>query len=152
MKIKINNTYLLLWLMPLPIVLLPLLLRLIVGSCSPEGEESDAMMNETSEQNISSVIAGIASSVMPLVHNYFQESTENGDGAGNGIGLCFDRVAELCDLHGHRQAGSANLESAIDWQIARLEEEGFEVKTVDAMIPRWRRGTEQATLMRPLIG
>lgn len=140
----LQNTNTLILLLPLPAIILPLLLRLIVGTCAEEeeGGEDEVVISE----EMSAAIASIAATVVPVVKEYFTSEKWNGDG------LVLNRVETLCDLFGHRQAGSANLEAAIDWQVARLEEEGFEVRTVDAMIPRWIRGVEQATLMKPLIG
>jgi carboxypeptidase Q len=60
------------------------------------------------------------------------------------------RIAELTDTFGHRLSGSASLERAIDWTLARMRTDGLEnVRGEPAMVPRWVRGTESAELLLP---
>lgn len=62
----------------------------------------------------------------------------------------WNRLAELTDTFGHRQSGSAALDSAIDWIVARMKADGLEnVHTEPAMVPHWVRGSESATLVKP---
>ena len=62
-------------------------------------------------------------------------------------GTAYGRLAELCDRFGHRLAGSAALESAIDHVLKRLGTEGFDrVSSVSAAVPHWVRGSESATV------
>ena len=62
----------------------------------------------------------------------------------------FIRLAELVDTHGHRLSGSASLETAIDWLVAKLKADGFDnVHTEPVMVPHWVRGAESAELLTP---
>lgn len=60
------------------------------------------------------------------------------------------RIAELTDTFGHRLSGSAALERAIDWTLARMRSDGLEnVRGEPVMVPRWVRGAESAELLLP---
>ncbi len=60
-------------------------------------------------------------------------------------------LTELCDDIGHRLSGSAALERAVEWAIARLKAAGHEnVRGEPVMVPHWVRGAESAELMEPL--
>ncbi len=62
----------------------------------------------------------------------------------------YARLGELVDTFGPRIAGSAALERAIDWAVARMQEDGLEnVHTVPAMVSHWVRGAESAELVEP---
>ena len=62
----------------------------------------------------------------------------------------WNKLAELTDTFGHRQSGSAALDSAIDWIVARMKADGLEnVHTEPAMVPHWVRGSESASLVKP---
>jgi carboxypeptidase Q len=62
----------------------------------------------------------------------------------------WNRIAELVDTYGNRPAGSASLESAIDWIVAQMKKDGLEnVHTEPVMVPHWVRGRESATLLAP---
>ncbi len=62
----------------------------------------------------------------------------------------FKRLAEMCDTFGPRFSGSQNLESAIDWCLARLKEDGFEnVRGEPVTVPHWTRGQESARVTSP---
>lgn len=62
----------------------------------------------------------------------------------------WNRLAELSETFGNRFSGSANLEKAIDWIIARMKEDGLDnVRGERAMVPHWVRGAEFAELMSP---
>lgn len=65
----------------------------------------------------------------------------------------YNRLAELVDTFGNRPAGSASLESAIDWIVAQMKRDGLEnVHTEPVMVPHWVRGREFATLLAPHRG
>jgi carboxypeptidase Q len=60
------------------------------------------------------------------------------------------RIAELTDTFGHRISGSAALERAIDWTLARMRADGLEnVRGERVMVPNWVRGAESAELIAP---
>lgn len=62
----------------------------------------------------------------------------------------WNRLAELVDTYGNRPAGSASLESAIDWIVAQMKKDGLDnVHTEPVMVPHWVRGREFATLLAP---
>ena len=62
----------------------------------------------------------------------------------------WNRLAELVDTYGNRPAGSASLESAIDWIVAQMKKDGLDnVHTEPVMVPHWVRGRESATLLAP---
>ena len=62
----------------------------------------------------------------------------------------WNRLAELTDTFGSRIAGSAALERAIDWTLARMRADGLEnVRGEPAMVNHWVRGTESAELITP---
>ena len=62
----------------------------------------------------------------------------------------WNRLAELTDTFGHRENGSAALESAIDWIVTGMKADGLEnVHTEPAMVPHWVRGAESASLVKP---
>lgn len=62
----------------------------------------------------------------------------------------YDRLGRLVDTFGHRLSGSASLEAAIDWILARMKEDGLErVRGEPVSVPRWTRGAESAELVKP---
>jgi carboxypeptidase Q len=62
----------------------------------------------------------------------------------------FTRLAEMCDTFGPRFSGSQNLEDAIDWCLAKLNEDGFEnVRGEPVTVPNWSRGRESARGFSP---
>jgi carboxypeptidase Q len=71
-----------------------------------------------------------------------QESTSNQ--------FAWNRLAELTDTYGNRLSGSENLNRAIAWAAATMKKDGFDnVHTEKAMVPRWVRGAESATIVDP---
>ena len=67
-----------------------------------------------------------------------------GDGA-------WDKLLELADGVGHRLAGSEGLERAVDWGVARMEQDGLvNVRAEPVEVPVWRRGHEAARGLTPL--
>lgn len=62
----------------------------------------------------------------------------------------WNRIAELTDRFGPRPSGSEALEHAIDWVLARMQEDGLQnVHGERVMVPHWVRGEESATLLEP---
>lgn len=62
----------------------------------------------------------------------------------------WNRLAEMADTYGPRLSGSANLERAIDWMLARMAEDGLDgVRGEPVMVPHWVRGAESVTLIEP---
>jgi carboxypeptidase Q len=54
----------------------------------------------------------------------------------------WDLVAEFCDAYPRRLSGTAVLEEGLDWIIARMKQEGWDVRTQKVMVPNWKRGKE----------
>lgn len=73
---------------------------------------------------------------------------------GPRAGRAYAKLAAFCDRFGHRLAGSAHLEAALDHLVAALGREfgAANVKAEPAMVPHWVRGRENATLVAPLVG
>ena len=62
----------------------------------------------------------------------------------------YARLAELVDRFPGRLSGSAVLEQANDWLIARMKDDGFaNVRGEMVMVPHWVRGKESAMLTAP---
>ncbi len=62
----------------------------------------------------------------------------------------YERLTELADRFGHRFSGSDNLEHALDWILAEMEQDGLEnVCGEPVMVPHWVRGAESAELLEP---
>ena len=62
----------------------------------------------------------------------------------------WNRIAELTDTFGPRVSGSATLERAIDWTLARMRADGLEnVRGERVMVRNWVRGRESAELITP---
>jgi len=62
----------------------------------------------------------------------------------------WNRLAELCDRFGPRYSGSTNLESAIDWIMTRMREDGLDaVRGEPVSVTHWVRGRESLELMEP---
>jgi carboxypeptidase Q len=60
------------------------------------------------------------------------------------------RLAKLCDTFGPRQAGSTNLELALDWILGEMTKDGLDnVHGEEAMVPHWVRGAESVELLQP---
>ena len=60
------------------------------------------------------------------------------------------RLAELCDTFGARPAGTARLESAIDWILAQMKQDGLtRVHGEEVTVPCWVRGPESLELLAP---
>jgi len=62
----------------------------------------------------------------------------------------YRRLGDLVDGFGHRQAGSASLESAIDWILGQMKGDGLEnVRGEPVMVTNWVRGRESVDLVSP---
>ena len=64
--------------------------------------------------------------------------------------FAYNRLAQLCDTFGPRFSGTTNLESAIDWILAQMKNDGLDdVHGEEVMVPHWVRGAESAELIEP---
>jgi carboxypeptidase Q len=64
----------------------------------------------------------------------------------------WNRLALLADTYGNRPSGSKRLESAIDWIVEQMKQDGLEnVHTEAVMVPVWVRGAESALLISPRL-
>lgn len=62
----------------------------------------------------------------------------------------YRRVGIVADQFGARFSGTLQLEAAIDWILARMQEDGLEnVRGEPVMVPRWVRGDESLELVTP---
>lgn len=59
-------------------------------------------------------------------------------------------LGEFCDAYPKRLSGSANLERGIDWLVARMKADGWNVRTQQVMVPHWVRGSESARMTSPI--
>ena len=78
----------------------------------------------------------------PEAHRLMQAATNSLFG--------FTRLATMCDTFGPRFTGSKNLESAIDWCLAEMKNDGLQnVRGEEVIVPRWVRGNESVELLSP---
>ncbi len=64
--------------------------------------------------------------------------------------FAYQRLTELADRFGHRFSGSENLERALDWIMARMQEDGLEnVRAQPVLVPKWVRGDESLEMVAP---
>jgi carboxypeptidase Q len=64
--------------------------------------------------------------------------------------FAWNRLAELTDTIGNRLSGTPELDRAIQWAVAAMQEDGLEnVHTEPVMVPRWVRGRESAEILQP---
>ena len=61
----------------------------------------------------------------------------------------YPMLADFTDHYPKRLSGSEFLERVLDWIIAKMKSEGWDVKTQDVMVPHWERGAESLTLKGP---
>ncbi len=62
----------------------------------------------------------------------------------------YSRLATMTDTYGSRLSGSPGLERAINWVLARMEDDQLaNVHGEPVMVPHWVRGEESATLVSP---
>ena len=62
----------------------------------------------------------------------------------------YAKLAYLTDRIGHRLAGSASLDRAIEWAVKTMKDEGFDARAERVMVPHWVRGVEEASLSAPV--
>ncbi len=61
------------------------------------------------------------------------------------------RLAELCDTCGPRLPGSAGLDCALAWALARMRADGLAaVRAETVLVPHWVRGEERAECVAPV--
>jgi carboxypeptidase Q len=90
--------------------------------------------------------AGAASSV-EATYRAIADSLIRG---ATGDSAAYARLGSLVDGFGHRLSGSASLEAAIDWVLARMKSDGLEnVRGERVMVPHWVRGEESVELVKP---
>ncbi len=65
-------------------------------------------------------------------------------------GAAYAKLAVLCDQAGNRLAGSPGLERAIVLAQEMLRKEGLKVWTEPVKVPKWVRGQESASLLKPI--
>jgi carboxypeptidase Q len=64
--------------------------------------------------------------------------------------FAWQRLSVLTDTIGHRLSGSEQLDKAIRWAVDEMKRDGLEnVRTEQAMVPRWIRGAESAEIVEP---
>lgn len=61
----------------------------------------------------------------------------------------YERLGRFVDTYPRRLSGSAMLEAGIDWIIAEMRSEGWEVATQSVKVPVWDRGEEWLRLRTP---
>jgi len=62
----------------------------------------------------------------------------------------WDRLVDLVDHHERRITGSASLEDALRWAVARMRDDGLtRVRLEPVQVPHWVRGEEHARIVRP---
>lgn len=59
-------------------------------------------------------------------------------------------LARFVDHYPRRLSGSAMLEASLDDIIARLRQDGWNVRTQPVMVPHWERGEESLTMVSPV--
>jgi carboxypeptidase Q len=64
--------------------------------------------------------------------------------------FAYDRLAYMTDTFGPRFSGTTNLESAIDWMLEAMQEDGLQnVVGEEVLVPHWVRGEESLSLLEP---
>jgi len=62
----------------------------------------------------------------------------------------YQTLGEFCDAYPKRLSGSTNLERGIDWLVARMKADNWNVRTQPVMVPNWKRGNESARMTAPI--
>ncbi len=65
--------------------------------------------------------------------------------------VAYERLEELCTVHGHRMVGSERLEGAIDWAAAAMRADGLEVTEQPVDVSHWIRGDERVRMTAPEV-
>ena len=66
--------------------------------------------------------------------------------ADNGL---YPLLADFTDHFPRRISGSQNLERGLDWIIAKMTADGWNVRTQPVMVPNWKRGKESLIMTSP---
>jgi carboxypeptidase Q len=103
---------------------------------------------------LASILAGGASAhaqaAQPAISGTIRDNANRLIDAALRDTTAYDRLAILTDRFGPRLSGSKPLEDALDWILARMQQDGFaNVRGEAAMVPHWVRGEESATLVSP---
>ncbi|MBL0321462.1 MAG: M20/M25/M40 family metallo-hydrolase [Ignavibacteria bacterium] len=67
--------------------------------------------------------------------------------ADNGL---YPLLADFTDHYPRRISGSDVLEKGLDWIIASMRADGWDVRTQPIMVPNWKRGNESLSMTKPL--
>lgn len=111
-----------------------IILAILTGSCAQPSSRAP-----TPESSVSANFAGqYRAEVDRIINAALADST------------AYRRVGVVADQFGPRFSGTAQLEAAIDWIIAKMREDGLEnVRGEPVMVPRWVRGDESLELVTP---
>ncbi|HKQ57540.1 MAG TPA: M20/M25/M40 family metallo-hydrolase, partial [Candidatus Eisenbacteria bacterium] len=91
-----------------------------------------------------------AATAPATIETAHRDAAERLIGAALASDHAYLRLSQLCDGIGHRLSGSERLARAVDWAAAAMREDGLErVRLQPAMVPRWVRGEERATMVTP---
>jgi len=94
-----------------------------------------------------------ASALAPRAQNDLPAGSSPADrliAAATNTDFAYRRLARLCDTFGPRQAGSTNLEAALDWILQEMKKDGLDnVHGEEVMVPHWVRGAESAEMLQP---
>lgn len=72
--------------------------------------------------------------------------------AARGDGLGYQRLSTMCDLYGPRLSGTPELEQAMDWVMAEMETDGFDVVTSDpVMVTHWVPNSHSLSMSSPRV-
>lgn len=95
------------------------------------------------------LLAPVPLVAQPLVERY-SANVDRIVAAALADSAAWNRLAVMTETFGHRFSGSASLERAIDWSLARMKEDGLDnVRGEPVMVPHWVRGRESAELITP---
>jgi len=59
-------------------------------------------------------------------------------------------LEDFCDHNPRRLSGSENLEKSLDWLVARMKSEGWDVQTQHVMVPNWKRNDATLRMASPM--
>lgn len=86
----------------------------------------------------------------PSLHQTYREVADRLIDAALADSFAYQRLTELTDRFGHRFSGSENLERALDWIMARMQEDGLEnIRAEPVLVPKWVRGDESLEMVAP---
>ena len=88
----------------------------------------------------------------PVARQYRATADRIIDAALADNGAAWTKLARFTDYSGNRFTGTPALERGIDWVLADMKRDGLaNVRGEPAMVPRWVRGRESATLVEPRV-